>query len=122
MSALRLSKYTHADPDPRLRSTNNGSALCVTETLDNLEPYTGTLSFTNIESIVTTVADGGSVPNVPTNVTCTDCVKGAYSLIAQSFGDLLPDTVKSGLTSECGASFVGASSPRGIRSPCFLHR
>ena len=60
---------------------------------------------------MTNVVDGGSVPSIPSNVTCTDCVKGAYSLIASSFGDLLPSTVKSSLSSECGSSFVGASAP-----------
>ena len=89
----------------------------MTETLNNIEPYTGTISLTNLESIVTNIESGGSIPDVPWNVTCTDCVKGAYTLIAESFGDLLPDTVKSGLSSECGSSFVGASPPRAIRSP-----
>ena len=70
--------------------------------------------FTNIKSIATTVSDSASVLNVPMNITCMNCVKGAHSLIALSFDDLLPDTVKSGLTSECGASFVNSScSPPG---------
>ncbi|KAI0695974.1 hypothetical protein C8T65DRAFT_583856 [Cerioporus squamosus] len=94
-----------------LADTNNSNTLCVTEALNSIEPYTGQLSVSNIESIATTIMSGGAIPNVPSNVTCTDCVKGAYSIVAQNFGDLIPSSVSSDLSSTCGASFVDGSQP-----------
>ncbi|RPD63847.1 hypothetical protein L227DRAFT_572288 [Lentinus tigrinus ALCF2SS1-6] len=94
-----------------LADTNNSNALCLTETLNNLEPYTGQLTITNLESYASTIMAGGSIPNIPSNVTCTDCVKAAYSLISQSFGDLIPSGVSSNLSSTCGSSFVDGSQP-----------
>ena len=94
-----------------MRSTSNSNTLCITETLNNLQPYTGDLTITNLESYVSAIMSGGSIPNIPSNVTCTDCVKASYSIVSQSFGDLIPSSVSSDLSSTCGSSFVGESTP-----------
>ncbi|TFK92064.1 hypothetical protein K466DRAFT_582280 [Polyporus arcularius HHB13444] len=94
-----------------LADTSNSNTLCVTEALKSIEPYTGALSVSNIESIATGIMGGGAIPSIPTNLTCTDCVKGAYSIVSQNFGDLIPSSVSSDLSSTCGASFVDGALP-----------
>lgn len=92
-----------------MRSTNNNNTLCLTETLDNLEPYTGPLTASNIESLVSKIVDG-SVPSLPSNVTCTDCTKAAYNIVQKNYGDLV-DGYAGSISSTCGASFTGMYSP-----------
>ncbi|KAI9066570.1 hypothetical protein FKP32DRAFT_1621942 [Trametes sanguinea] len=95
-----------------LGDTSNNNALCVTETLNNLEPYTGTLTVANIESLASQIVSG-SVPNVPSNVTCTDCTKAAYNLVQQNFGDLISG-FSGDVNSTCGASFTDGSQPSSV--------
>ena len=94
-----------------MRSTSNSNTLCITETLNNLQPYTGDLTITNLESYVSTIMSGGSIPNIPSNVTCTDCVKGVYSVLNSGLGSFLPSTISSYFQSTCGASFTGMFCP-----------
>ncbi|KAI0645463.1 hypothetical protein C8Q79DRAFT_926694 [Trametes meyenii] len=96
-----------------LGDTSNNNALCVTETLNNLEPYVGTLSTSGIESLASAIA-GGSVPSVPQNVTCTDCTKAAYSILQSKYGDLLSSSYASSVSSTCGASFVDGAQPASV--------
>lgn len=93
-----------------MRSTNNNNTLCITETLNNLEPYTGSLTASNIDKLVTGIVGGGSIPNLPSNVTCTDCTKAAYNILQMNFGDLV-DGYSGSISSTCGASFIGMYSP-----------
>ncbi|KAH9858400.1 hypothetical protein C2E23DRAFT_798438 [Lenzites betulinus] len=92
-----------------LGDTSNNNTLCLTETLNNLEPYTGTLTVANIESLSSQII-AGTIPNVPSNVTCTDCTKAAFNIVQTEFDDLF-----SGFTSDvsttCGASFVDGTEP-----------
>ncbi|KAI0745416.1 hypothetical protein C8Q76DRAFT_703549 [Earliella scabrosa] len=53
----------------------------------------------------------GTIPNVPANVTCTDCFKAQYGIVAQTYGDFIPGSVSSELSNTCGASFLGMSIP-----------
>jgi hypothetical protein len=45
--------------------------------------------------------------SIPSNITCTDCVKAAYNVINTDQPGLLPSEVNSTLQQECGASFIG---------------
>ncbi|KAH9895000.1 hypothetical protein C8Q73DRAFT_692621 [Cubamyces lactineus] len=92
-----------------LSDTNNNNTLCLTETLDNLEPYTGPLTASNIESLVSKIVDG-SVPSLPSNVTCTDCTKAAYNIVQKNYGDLV-DGYAGSISSTCGASFTDGATP-----------
>ncbi|KAI0329200.1 hypothetical protein GY45DRAFT_1325301 [Cubamyces sp. BRFM 1775] len=96
-----------------LSDTQNNNTLCITETLDNLEPYTGPLTASNIESLVTGIIGGGSLPNLPANVTCTDCTKAAYNILQKNFGDLV-DGYASTVSSTCGASFTDGATPASV--------
>ncbi|KAI0661199.1 hypothetical protein C8Q70DRAFT_1043833 [Cubamyces menziesii] len=93
-----------------LSDTNNNNTLCITETLNNLEPYTGSLTASNIDKLVTGIVGGGSIPNLPSNVTCTDCTKAAYNILQMNFGDLV-DGYSGSISSTCGASFIDGASP-----------
>ncbi|KAI0769643.1 hypothetical protein BD413DRAFT_476957 [Trametes elegans] len=95
-----------------LGDTSNSNALCVTETLNNLEPYTGTLTVSNIESVASQIA-AGTVPNVPSNVTCTDCTKAAYNIVQQNFAGLFSGAA-SDVSSTCGASFTDGAQPSSV--------
>lgn len=92
-----------------MRSTSNNNTLCLTETLTNLEPYTGTLTVSNIEAVASQIV-AGTVPSVPSNVTCTDCSKAAFNLVEQNFNGLLSG-YSSDVSTTCGSSFVGMSIP-----------
>ncbi|CDO74345.1 hypothetical protein BN946_scf184645.g1 [Trametes cinnabarina] len=95
-----------------LGDTSNNNALCVTETLNNIQPYTGTLTVSNIDSIASQVMSG-SLPNLPSNVTCTDCTKAAYNIVQQNFGDLTSG-FSGDVNSTCGASFTDGSQPSSV--------
>ncbi|KAI0356253.1 hypothetical protein OH77DRAFT_1423864 [Trametes cingulata] len=95
-----------------LGDTSNNNSLCLTETLNNLEPYTGALSVSNIESLASQIM-GGTVPNLPSNVTCTDCTKAAYNIVQQKFGDLTSG-FSSDISSTCGASFTDGTQPASV--------
>ncbi|KAI8993832.1 hypothetical protein BD414DRAFT_264899 [Trametes punicea] len=92
-----------------LADTNNNNALCVTETLTNIQPYTGQLTLSNLESLVSQTA-GGSLPDVPSNVSCTDCVKAMYNVLQNNVGDLFSG-LSGDFSSKCGTSFIDGSQP-----------
>lgn len=100
-----------------LRSTSNGNTLCVTESLNDIEQYTGSLTIANLESLGNAALQG-SFPNIPANISCTDCSKAAFSLVAQQYGDLIPDNLKTEISSTCGASFLGMSMPLCEKPSC----
>ncbi|KAI0823306.1 hypothetical protein BC628DRAFT_1384035 [Trametes gibbosa] len=95
-----------------LGDTSNNNALCVTETLNNIEPYTGTLTIANIEALSSQIM-GGTVPNVPSNVTCTDCTKAAYGIVQQNFDGLISG-FSNDVSTTCGASFVDGTQPASV--------
>ncbi|OBZ68312.1 hypothetical protein A0H81_11810 [Grifola frondosa] len=91
-------------------SDSSTNTLCVTETLNNIQTYTGNLSISNIEAIASQAANG-TFPSVPSNVTCTDCTKQALNIFKQDFPDLLTSSVQSTISSTCGASFTDGAEP-----------
>jgi hypothetical protein len=79
----------------------SGSTNCVTQTLTNIQGVVGTVNLTTFITLVT----GTSLTNIPTNITCTDCLKAIYNEVNQAIPSLVSDAVPA-LQSECGASFV----------------
>lgn len=93
-----------------LADTSNGNKLCMTETLTNLQPYTGTLTLSSIMSVMMQFASG-SISNVPSNVTCTDCTRAAYDTINQAYPMAVSTNVNQSIASECGADFLTSAPP-----------
>ncbi|KAJ4483284.1 hypothetical protein J3R30DRAFT_1757052 [Lentinula aciculospora] len=87
----------------------DGNTNCVTETLTNLQDVVGNLTLTSIAGLVAS----GSNTSIPSNVTCSNCVKAAYNTVNTAFPDLL-GSESSTLQDQCGASFTDGSSPSGI--------
>jgi hypothetical protein len=75
---------------------------CVTQTLTNIQNVVGTLTLSNILSLAVNPAG----INLPSNVTCTDCIKEAYNIIEENYPSLLSGE-QSTLQSTCGSSFTG---------------
>ncbi|KAG6861236.1 hypothetical protein C0995_002358 [Termitomyces sp. Mi166 len=85
----------------------DGNTNCVTQTLTNAQSVLGTLSVNNIATIVSS----GEDINLPTNVTCTNCVKAIYNTVNTGApGILNPE----GLQDTCGSSFIDGTTPAGI--------
>lgn len=81
----------------------SGNTLCLTETLRNIEGTTGPLTLNSIMGMIM----GGRIPDIPKNVTCTDCIKAAYNVINTDVPSVTSDAAPE-LQSQCGASFTGA--------------
>jgi len=86
----------------------DGSTLCVTETLTNLQNAVGNLTATSIAGLIAT---GNAT--LPSNVTCSNCVKAGYNTVNSAFPGLLGSS-NSTLQSQCGSSFTDGSAPAGI--------
>ncbi|KAM5531863.1 hypothetical protein V8D89_014493 [Ganoderma adspersum] len=97
-----------------LADTKQNNELCVTEFLTGVEGTTGNLSIANIEALGTNLASGSSSLNLPSNVTCSNCVKAAYSIVNKDFAGLVPSSVGSYFQSTCGSSFTDGSSPSDV--------
>lgn len=87
-------------------SLNSGNKLCVTSELTLMQPSTGVinLSQSNVNSILLL---GQFV--YPPNITCTDCMHGAVTIINQDLPGVIPQASMTRASSTCGTSFVGKS-------------
>jgi len=83
---------------------------CITQTLTNIQNILGTLSLSNVADVIENAAKANSIPS---NVTCTNCVKEAYNIFSQDFPSA-SSGLKSQLQSECGASMIDGSAPSGV--------
>ncbi|KAJ7497419.1 hypothetical protein FB451DRAFT_1076101 [Mycena latifolia] len=83
---------------------------CITQTLTNIQTILGTLSLTNVGDVIT---NAFSTTEIPSNVTCSNCVKAAYNVLNDTFPDAVSSEA-SALQSECGSSFTDGSTPAGI--------
>ncbi|KAI0779770.1 hypothetical protein C8Q74DRAFT_1260930 [Fomes fomentarius] len=110
LTTLVQQAYPTARQSLCLADTSNGNTLCVTESLNDIEQYTGSLTIANLESLAN-AAFQGSFPNIPANISCTDCSKAAFGLVAQQYGDLIPDNFKTEISNTCGASFLDGAQP-----------
>ncbi|KAI0940592.1 hypothetical protein AcW1_003748 [Taiwanofungus camphoratus] len=113
LTSLVQTAYPTARQVACLADTSNSKTLCVTETLNNLQPYTGTLTPSKVESLVSQIASG-NVPNVPSNVTCTDCTKAALNIVNQNLPGVISSGTNSSITGQCGNSFVDGAQPSTI--------
>ncbi|TFK54071.1 hypothetical protein OE88DRAFT_1654557 [Heliocybe sulcata] len=98
-----------------LQDANDGNTMCATELLTNLQDTEGTLSVNKIMQLAMQVSSNGTstLNNIPSNVTCSNCVKQAYNIASKAF----PAQVSQAspvLSQQCGASFLDGSAPSGI--------
>lgn len=91
---------------------DNASQLCVTKTLTSAENVIGKLSFTDL-SFLNIITDFKNLLANGKSLACTDCIKGAFTLVTQDFPTILNDVNKDA-EDICGASFVDGASPNGI--------
>ncbi|KAG6826791.1 hypothetical protein H0H92_014399 [Tricholoma furcatifolium] len=95
---------------PIVRQTvclQDGNTNCITQTLTNLQSVLGTLTLSSVISLVTS----SSTPDLPSNVTCTDCVKAIYNTVNTEVPGLIDS---SSLSTTCGSSFVDGATPSDI--------
>ncbi|KAF7983310.1 hypothetical protein HWV62_22990 [Athelia sp. TMB] len=95
-----------------LKDTQNNT-LCATELLTDLQTSLGTtLSLTAIVNLVPQLIAGTA--SIPSNIECSDCVKGVYNIVQQQVPTLVQGSVASGVASACGASFTNGANPTEI--------
>lgn len=76
-----------------------------------MESTFGPLSLQNIVKLV------ANPPNdLPANITCTNCIKAAYTVVAQDIPALVSDTAPA-LQQQCGADFTGMTHVVSISHP-----
>jgi len=90
----------------------SANALCITELLTDIQNSVGTLSISNIITIIPNIVSGSST--IPKNVTCNDCTKQAYNVVNKNFPGLISSSDATGLSTACGASFTDGASPSEI--------
>ena len=86
---------------PVLNGHRSGDTNCVSQTLNNFQDIFGPLTPNNIYNILTS-----DDLTVPSNVTCTDCVKAFYSTLSPNI-ELVNEETAQG---KCGNDFIGTSS------------
>ncbi|KAF8200958.1 hypothetical protein BJ912DRAFT_947698 [Pholiota molesta] len=86
----------------------DGSTNCITQTLTNVQNIVGNLTISNIMQII-----ANPPSTIPTNVSCTDCIKAAYNVVNQDVPSLISGAAPS-LQSQCGASFTDGTTPSNI--------
>ncbi|RDB25207.1 hypothetical protein Hypma_007785 [Hypsizygus marmoreus] len=90
----------------------DGSANCITKTLTSIESFVGgSLSVSKVLQLV--ISSGPNAQSIPSNITCTNCVKAAYNVLAQDIPSLVSDVAPSA-QSQCGASFTDGKTPDDI--------
>ncbi|KAG2074644.1 hypothetical protein BDR04DRAFT_1126695 [Suillus decipiens] len=89
------------------------STLCVTEVLTNIQFATTTILLNNIVALVTKLVSGQST-GIPSSAFCINCTKAAYTILSQGLPETA-STVRSSISSECGASYTDGQMPSGIQ-------
>ncbi|KAF7321655.1 hypothetical protein MKEN_00686700 [Mycena kentingensis (nom. inval.)] len=87
----------------------DGDTNCIVQLLTNIQNTYGQLSVNGLDS---TLAAVEKTTSLPTNITCTDCIKETYNLITETFPST-GSTLKSQLD-QCGSDFTDGSSPSNI--------
>ncbi|CAE6538379.1 unnamed protein product [Rhizoctonia solani] len=89
------------------------NAFCVTSTLQAIENWVGQpLSKNTIQTVIPKLVSTGT--EVPTNLTCTDCTKAAYSLIRPHLNDANKGTWDSYVNGQCGSGYTDGTTPSGV--------
>ncbi|CAL1707910.1 unnamed protein product [Somion occarium] len=94
-------------------SNQSNNTLCVTETLNNVQSSVGTLSKTELQSLVSQIS-GGQLPDIPSSTLCTDCTKEGFNIVKTDFPSLVTSNIEGVVTNECSADFVDGSTPSNI--------
>jgi len=94
-----------------LTDNNDNGALCVTQTLQNIQNVTGTIT---VSVLFSWISNGLPDTVYSSNVVCTNCVKQTYNVINQDAPTFLNSSTTSTLSTTCGASFVDGQTPSGI--------
>ncbi|KAF5381970.1 hypothetical protein D9615_004276 [Tricholomella constricta] len=91
----------------------DGEVNCVSGSLRNIEAITGTMSLdaNNLVSIA-----GAAKKGFPSSVICTNCMKGAYSIINKELPGAFTDSDTKYATDTCGAQFADGGIPPGLVS------
>ncbi|KAF9452917.1 hypothetical protein P691DRAFT_695906 [Macrolepiota fuliginosa MF-IS2] len=89
----------------------DGNTNCLTETLTSIENTTGPLTISSLLSMI--MGGPQTLQNVPSNVTCSNCIKAAYNIINTDIPTLVSDAAPA-LQSQCGASFTDGNTPSSI--------
>ncbi|KAG5645544.1 hypothetical protein DXG03_005819 [Asterophora parasitica] len=91
----------------------DGEVNCVVGSLRNIEAMTGTMNLqdNNIAKIGKAAKKG-----LPANVLCTNCLKGAYSIINAELPGTFNDADTKYASDTCGADFVNGGIPPGLIS------
>lgn len=97
-----------------LEDTADSNSLCVTETLYDIQNKTGTLTTSNIESLVSQVTAGALPSFLTSNITCTNCTKAALNIVNKNFPGLLDESVNNTIQGQCGASFLDGAAPASV--------
>lgn len=95
-----------------LKDTSSSSQLCVNELLTDLQNIVGPLSITNIIKVVPQIASGSIT--VPTNITCSDCMKQAYNIAYTQVPTSIQAEAASLVEGVCGATFTNGAVPTEI--------
>lgn len=82
---------------------HSGTNNCVVQLLTSIQNTFGPI--TNI-SYITNLVKTVKASGLPSNITCTDCVKEAYNLANKSLPTVVAE-LGPPLQSQCGASFIG---------------
>ncbi|KAI5828969.1 hypothetical protein K523DRAFT_275542 [Schizophyllum commune Tattone D] len=85
---------------------SDGDTNCVSQTLNNFQDMFGPLTPNNIYKILTS-----DDLTVPSNITCTDCVKAFYSTLSPNIELVNEETAQA----KCGNNFIDDSMPSGIK-------
>lgn len=80
---------------------------CLASTLNDIQSANGPLTLNSLIQLVTL----GNVPNIPSNVTCSDCTKAAYNILRSDVPSIVSDT-SGELQQQCGANFTGKTTIR----------
>jgi hypothetical protein len=88
-----------------------GGVNCVTQTLKNIQSVAGTLDLddNNVAALTKSIQNG-----FPASVICTDCMKGAYTIINQDLPGTFSANATNYATATCGASFANGGIPPGL--------
>jgi len=89
----------------------DGPVNCVTGTLRNIESATGTMNLQENNILAITKA---ATKGFPSSVICTNCMKGAYSIINKEIPGSFTASDTKYVTDTCGAAFADGGIPPGL--------
>ncbi|KAJ7072215.1 hypothetical protein C8F01DRAFT_1243288 [Mycena amicta] len=92
-----------------LKDNDASGTNCLVQTLNNIQSTYGQLSISSFQSTLSNIE---ATTSLPTNITCTTCLKQALNLIDENFPST-GATLKSDVE-QCGSNFTDGASPTNI--------